>query len=188
MTVAAKPYSELLEIAADLGCVGIEVRTDLPGKLFDGMSPQSAGNAAWLKNLRVLALAEVKAFTDFTDQKLQDASLLAQIAVACSAEAICLIPRNDGIDISQARRRDNLQLALRELKPVLLEAGLSGFVEPLGFESASVRFKSEAVDAIDAVDGHGCFKLVHDTFHHHLAGETDFFPDQNRYRACVWCD
>ena len=31
--------------------------------------------------------------------------------------------------------------------------------------------------AIRAAGGEGCYRLVHDTFHHHLAGETAFFPE-----------
>ena len=54
--------------------------------------------------------------------------------------------------------------------------GLTGLVEPLGFETCSLRLKSEAVAAIAAVGGEGVFRLVHDTFHHHLAGEAALFP------------
>ena len=32
-------------------------------------------------------------------------------------------------------------------------------------------------EAIKATGGQGMFRLVHDTFHHHLAGESDIFPD-----------
>lgn len=31
---------------------------------------------------------------------------------------------------------------------------------------------------VDAADGDNVYKLVHDTFHHHLADETDFFPQR----------
>lgn len=52
-----------------------------------------------------------------------------------------------------------------------------GLVEPLGFEICSQRSKKEVVDAIHAVDGVNTFRMVHDTFHHHLAGEGQFFPE-----------
>ena len=60
------------------------------------------------------------------------------------------------------------------LKPILSDRGLIGLVEPLGFTICSLRSKREAAEAIDGIDGP--FKLVHDTFHHHLAGEADLFP------------
>src|SRR5262249_8797602 len=43
---------------------------------------------------------------------------------------------------------------------------------------SSLRTKKEAIAAIDEADGADVYKLVHDTFHHHLAGETDIFPQR----------
>ena len=64
----------------------------------------------------------------------------------------------------------------RRLKPMLEDHGLIGMVEPLGFEICALRYKAEAVEGIEAVGGKGRFKLVHDTFHHHLAGDARLFP------------
>ena len=41
-----------------------------------------------------------------------------------------------------------------------------------------MRTKAEAIRAIDAAGGGDVYRLVHDTFHHHLAGETEFFPER----------
>jgi 2-keto-myo-inositol isomerase len=46
--------------------------------------------------------------------------------------------------------------------------------EPLGFETSSLRSKAETVESLGAA---GRFKLVHDTFHHHLAGGGPIFPE-----------
>ena len=51
-------------------------------------------------------------------------------------------------------------------------------VEPLGFLRASIRLKSETIDAIEDVQGGGFFKLVHDTFHHCLTDERSLYPVQ----------
>ena len=64
------------------------------------------------------------------------------------------------------------------MKPILDRAGILGFVEPLGFAECSLRLKREAVEAIEAVGGAGTFKLVHDTFHHYVAGETELYADR----------
>jgi 2-keto-myo-inositol isomerase len=61
------------------------------------------------------------------------------------------------------------------LAPLLEDHGLTGLVEPLGFAESSLRFKREAVAAIDEL-GASSFRLVHDTFHHAVAGEEDIFP------------
>jgi 2-keto-myo-inositol isomerase len=47
----------------------------------------------------------------------------------------------------------------------------------LGFPICALRHKEEAVEAIEALGARGRFRLVHDTFHHHLAHATQFFPE-----------
>jgi 2-keto-myo-inositol isomerase len=60
---------------------------------------------------------------------------------------------------------------------MLEDTGIIGLVEPLGFEICSLRSKREAVEAIEDVQGGTVFRITHDTFHHHLAGEPDLFPE-----------
>jgi 2-keto-myo-inositol isomerase len=76
-----------------------------------------------------------------------------------------------------AQRAAGLVQALEGLRPILRSRGLTGLVEPLGFEECALRQKSLAVKAIQAIGDDGTFRLVHDTFHHHLAGEDAFFPE-----------
>lgn len=176
MTVARASYAELVAMAAALGCIGIEVRNDLPQPLFDGMDPADAGRMARDAGLRLLAVAEVKRFNDWSDAKRAEALALMKIARAAGAEAVSLIPRNDNLGLGNGERQANLRVALRELKPMLEDHGLVGLVEPLGFEICALRHKAEAVDAIMALDAEGTFMLVHDTFHHHLAHGGPLFP------------
>ncbi|OED34139.1 hypothetical protein AB833_32515 [Chromatiales bacterium (ex Bugula neritina AB1)] len=176
VTIANSGFRELVALSADLGCVGVEVRNDLAGTLFDGIEPPVVRQLLNDKRQRLLALAELVAFNDFSDQKLAEAVDLCAIATDFGAEAVSLIPRNDGHDLDLKTRTANLKLALRELKPVFEQAGLTAFVEPLGFESSSIRYKHEVVSAIEALDASGTYKLVHDTFHHCLADEKTFFP------------
>lgn len=170
-------FDALIALARDLGCVGIEVRTDLKAALFDGQDPTLAGQVARDAGLEILALAEIKAFNDWSDAKAVEADGLMAAASACGAQGISLIPRNDGLGLGNGERQANLRIALRELKPMLDAHGLLGFVEPLGFEHCSMQYKSEAVEIIEALNADHCFKLVHDTFHHHLAGGGPVFPD-----------
>lgn len=177
MTVARLGYVQLLDLAAKLGCIGVEVRNDLPQPLFDGMDPADAGALARAKGLRILAVAEVKRFNDWSDDKAAEALALMQIARAAGAEAVSLIPRNDNLGTGNGERQAALRVALKALKPMLEDHGLIGMVEPLGFEICALRYKSEAVEAIEAVGGKGLFKLVHDTFHHTLAHGGPYFPE-----------
>lgn len=176
MTTARLGFAQVVDLATDLGCVGIEVRNDLPQPLFDGMDPAAAGAMIRDRGLRLLAVAEVKRFNDWSDEKASEALALMAIARAAGAEAVSLIPRNDNQGIGNGERQATLRVALRALKPMLEDHDLIGLVEPLGFEICSLRFKSEAVEGIAAVGGTGRFKLVHDTFHHTLADGGPLFP------------
>lgn len=177
MTAPSMRYSDLLALAVDTGCVGVEFRNDLPGGLFDGDTPEQASQAAVSAGVDILTIAEIKSFNDWSDAKASEADALMKVATACGAKAISLIPRNDGLGLGNGERQANLRIALRELKPMLVEHDLLGFVEPLGFEHCSMQYKSEAVEIIEALRAEDRIKLVHDTFHHHLAGGGPVFAD-----------
>jgi 2-keto-myo-inositol isomerase len=176
MTAARVTYAALLDLAAGLGCIGVEVRNDLPQPLFDGLDPAQAGELARERGLRLLAVAEVKRFNDWSPDKAAEALALMKIAKAAGAEAVSLIPRNDNQGMGNGERQAALRVALKALKPMLEDHGLTGMIEPLGFEICALRLKSEAVEGIEAVGGTGRFKLVHDTFHHTLAHGGALFP------------
>lgn len=176
MTVARMSYAALLDAAASLGCIGVEVRNDLPQPLFDGLPPTEAGAMARDKGLRLLALAELKRFNDWSADKAAEARTLMATAREAGAEAVALIPRNDNLGMGNGERQANLRLALRELAPMLADHGLTGLVEPLGFPICALRQKSEAAEAIADLGLEGSVRIVHDTFHHHLAGGGPMFP------------
>ena len=127
------------------------------------------------RGLRILALAEVKRFDAWSGRTREEALALIRIATAAGAEAVSLIPRNDRITADESSYSDSLRQALRELRPMLEDHGLVGLVEPLGFETCALRSKQAAMDAIESLGASGTFRLVHDTFHHHLAGGGPFF-------------
>jgi 2-keto-myo-inositol isomerase len=176
MSVARLSYAGLLDTAARLRCIGVEVRNDLPRPLFDGLAPEAAGAMARDRGLRILAVAEVKRFNDWSPARADEARALMRTAQAAGAEAVSLIPRNDNAGMGNGERQANLRLALRELRPMLEEHGLIGLVEPLGFEICALRHKVEAVEAIEALNAAATFRLVHDTFHHHLAHDGPIYP------------
>ncbi|WP_234731415.1 TIM barrel protein [Acidocella facilis] len=101
------------------------------------------------------------------------AESLADYAQACKARALVMCPLNNGTAVSESPLID----ALREMAPILRSRNLTGLVEPLGFPVSSMRTKREAIRAIEAAGAEDVYRLVHDTFHHHLAGESEYFPD-----------
>jgi 2-keto-myo-inositol isomerase len=177
MTTPRMGWEAFADLASGLGCIGVEFRNDLDGPLFGGADPAAVGAAVKARGLRILALAEVKMFNDWSDSKAAEADALMKIAVSAGAEAVSLIPRNDGIATGRGESRKVTETALREILPLLKAHGLKAMVEPLGFAVCSLRHKDVLADAIDAVGGAGTYFMVHDTFHHALAGFGPIFPD-----------
>ena len=178
MTMANASYASLLRVASVTGCVGVEVRNDLSSQLFDGLDAFSAGTAAKNQNLRLLALSEVSGFNDMSDRAFASVEQLASIAKECGAEAISLIPRNDGKGVAEVERKKSLSDSLVKFAPVLEQSNVMGYIEPLGFEQSSLRIKSEVVELLEELDLTHLYKLVHDTFHHYLAGGGPVFAEQ----------
>ena len=178
MTTPKLGWQAFLDLAQSLGCVGVEFRNDFKTPLFDGADPAEVGAAAHAAGLRILALAEVKMFNDWSEAKRAEAEALMQIAKACGAEAISLIPRNDNVATSRAESRQVTETALRALLPMLQSYGLKAMVEPLGFEVCSLRYKDVLAEVIESVGGKGTYFIVHDTFHHALAGGGPISPER----------
>ena len=178
MTTPGLGYGAFLDLAASLRCVGVEVRNDIDRPLFDGLAPQEAGQMARDKGLRLVGLSQVYPFNSWSDAIAAEVRALIATATASGAETISLIPRNDGTGLGNGERHANLRIALKAVKPMLADTGLVALVEPLGFMRCSLRSKADLVDTIEALDAGGQFKLVHDTFHHTLAGGGPIFPEQ----------
>jgi 2-keto-myo-inositol isomerase len=183
ITAPGLDSNKFIDLAARLGCIGVELRNDLADKglndraFFDGAEPASVGSHAQGKGIRLLGLSEVYGFNRWSDDMKRKVELLIEQAKASGAETISLIPSNDGAAESTEKRLSDLREALAAVLPLVQAAGIKALIEPLGFTTSSLRLKREAVDAIEAVGGKDSFRLVHDTFHHYLAGETEYFPE-----------
>lgn len=190
-------FQELVRTAAAIGCSGIEVRNDLDAPLFDGLSPEEAKVMAKEQGVQIIAVAEVAAFNDGSNRALHQLNELADIASRCGANGVSLIPAvaSEDIDVGIVNAEVNadnvgvervdtavaqLNDILTTFAPVLIKHQVVGYIEPLGFKRASLRFKADVVAAIKAIKASGSeapFQLVHDTFHHHVANESTMFPE-----------
>lgn len=177
MSFARMSYARLLEIAREIGAIGVEVRNDLSRPLFDGLTPADAGRMARDGGLRLLAVTEVKRFNDWGDDREAEACALIDIAREAGAEAVTFAPRNDNLGMGNGERQANLRLALKHVAPMLADAGLVGFVQPVGFDTSSLQHKHELVEAIERLGLTGRIKVIHDTFHHDMAGGGPAFAE-----------
>jgi 2-keto-myo-inositol isomerase len=177
MVAPRRSHGAFFDLARALGVTAVEIRNDLPNvALLDGTPAAAVGAAARARGLTILSINALQRFNDWTPARAAEARGLIAYAAGCRARALVLCPVNDpAFAPSEAERLAGLRAALRGLRPMLADAGITGLIEPLGFAECSLRRKSDAVDAIDGVDPR-IFALVHDTFHHHVAGQDVMFP------------
>lgn len=154
-----------------LGVTEVEIRNDIPD-VVGSMSPEAVRTEAEAQGVTILSINALYPFNVWSGDLPDRAKRLADYARACGAKALVMCPRNDGTRVPHSE----VVAALDAMKPILRERGLVGLVEPLGFPISSLRTKAEAITAITEAGDDGTYRLVHDTFHHHLAGETEIFP------------
>lgn len=167
---------EFFALARGLGLDAVEIRNDLGDQPLP--APAEIRRLAAEHGVTILSINALQKFNHWSPATAEEARQLAQYCAQCGAEALVLVAANDGTGRGDGERVPNATEALRGLKPILEDAGIVGLVECLGFEACSLRRKSEAVAAIDAAEGGAVFRLTHDTFHHHLAGEAAMFPER----------
>lgn len=179
MSAPRIPLADFAAMSRRLGVEAIEIRNDLAGvELSDGTPAAAVDAAAKVQGLTIRSINALQRFEQFDAARRAEAAELMRYAVESGTQALVLCPTNSRKDArSPEQRHADLVHALRELQPMLDAAKLTGLVEPLGFEECAVRRKSQAVRAFEEVGAGATFRLVHDTFHHHLAGEGLFFPE-----------
>ena len=163
---------DFFAMARALGATEVEIRNDLPNVL-GAWAPADAKAAAERAGVSIISINALYPFNVWSGDLPARAEAMADYAAACGAKALVMCPLNDGSPVGF----NDLVAALVAMKPILQTRGLTGLVEPLGFPISSLRTKAEAIAAIKAAGGEDVYRLVHDTFHHHLAGETEFFPE-----------
>jgi 2-keto-myo-inositol isomerase len=169
---------DFFQLAAGLHAPRVEIRNDISGNAtLDGTPAAEVKRLAEENDVTIISINALQKFNHWSDTRLAEAEALADYAAGCGAKALVLVAANDGAIADRGVRVENASRMLASIAPILRQRGLIGLVECLGFESCSLRSKTEAVAAIDAAKGRDVFRLTHDTFHHYLAGEPDLFPD-----------
>jgi 2-keto-myo-inositol isomerase len=166
-------FAAFLDLAAELGCVGVEPRNDLGRPFFDGISPARAGEMARERGLRYIGLSEIYPFNDWNEDRRAAVARLIETAQTAGAETVSLIPRVDRREGDSAERAAALCAPLAEILAMLQGTGVVGLVEPIGFSTSSVKFQREATQAIESLGADDRLGIVHDTFQHALAGDAD---------------
>ncbi|WP_083007375.1 TIM barrel protein [Halomonas sp. GT] len=170
---------QLIESAAEMGVGAVELRNDVGGNsIVDLDTASSAGQRARELGIEVLSINALYPFNIWNEERERQAETLAQWVHAAGGRGLVLCPLVDAESRASAEERKAcLEQALTALDKVLGRYDLQGFVEPLGFPISSLRAKGEAIEVIHALNLSSRFSLVHDTFHHQGASESDVFAD-----------
>ncbi|KFC71057.1 putative sugar epimerase [Devosia sp. LC5] len=169
---------EFFALARQLGAPRVEIRNDIAGNaILDGTTAAEVRALAKANDITIISINALQRFNLWSGNRASEAEAIADYAAAAGAQALVLVAANDTHSMLADQRVEYASTALTFLAPILRDRGLTGLVECLGFESCSLRSKSEAVSAIDNANGRDVFRLTHDTFHHHLAGEPELFPE-----------
>ncbi|MFB2594973.1 TIM barrel protein [Paracoccus sp. p4-l81] len=164
---------DFMAMCARLGVHEIEIRNDLPDVLGSLRAADVAAMAAD-HDVTILAINALYPFNMWSGDLPDRAEAMADYAARAGARGLVMCPLNDG----RAVEHSAVVAALDAMRPLLSARGLLGYVEPLGFPVSSLRRKADAIAAITEAGGFGTFQLLHDSFHHHLAGEDQVYAQR----------
>ncbi|MDP5307856.1 TIM barrel protein [Paracoccus spongiarum] len=168
------PLAEFFAMCRRLGVSEVEIRNDIPDVL-GSMTAAAVRAEADAQGITILSINALYPFNVWSGDLPDRAQRMADYAADCGAKALVMCPLNDGSKVAHSQ----VVAALDAMKPILTDRGLTGLVEPLGFPISSLRSKAEAIAAITEAGDDGTFRLMHDTFHHHLAGEAELYPHRS---------
>lgn len=159
---------QLFNLVSQLGIHNVELRNDMPGgRVTDDLSGDEVNALARESGIRIVTINALYPFNQLNEEVLQRARQLLSDAQAVGAASLVLCPLNDGTPISAA---DTIR-ALKTLAPLFADAGIQGLVEPLGFPQSSLRSATQAQTLIR--EAGVPFRLLIDTFHHHLFEDAE---------------
>ncbi|WP_277950785.1 TIM barrel protein [Pantoea agglomerans] len=159
---------QFFKLVSQLGIHNVELRNDMPsGRVTDDLTGDKVKALARESGIRIVTINALYPFNQLNEEVLQRTRQLLSDAQAVGAESLVLCPLNDGTPISAA---DTVS-ALKTLAPLFAEAGIQGLVEPLGFPQSSLRSATQAQTLIQ--EAGVPFRLLIDTFHHHLFEDAE---------------
>ncbi len=163
--------NQFFTLVENLGLNKVEIRNDMKsGSVTDHLGGDKVRELANQHALTIETINAVYPFNQLSDEVLEKTRGLLNDARATGTKSLVLCPLNDGTVISS----EQTVAALKTLAPLFAEYGIAGLVEPLGFPQSSLRSAALAEQLIKQAGVP--FKIVLDTFHHHLyeGAEQDF--------------
>ncbi|GAI78396.1 unnamed protein product [marine sediment metagenome] len=161
----------------------IELRNDLPGEeIIDDYSHEQLKELSKKYGIEILTINALQKFNlaAILPETIKELKKLISLSLSIGCKAIVLCPNND---VNDKRNLEEIfketVKALKSFGPLFKDSGLWGYLEPLGFKESSLRSLIIAMKTIQE-SGYPVYKIVHDTFHHHLGSDT-FDTIENDY-------
>jgi 2-keto-myo-inositol isomerase len=167
---------QFFAFAAALGISKVELRNDMGNSdPVDNLKPAVAARLAADLGLSIISINALQKFNlaSARAKAVSELAALMETAKAISCSAVVLCPNNDPGDARPPRQRvaETVE-ALQAFGPLFTAAGVTGLVEPLGFEISSLNSLVLVQECI-ARSGFACYRIVHDTFHHFIGPEDE---------------
>ena len=174
---------DFFKFVKDLDLNKIELRNDLPGgKIIDDYTPGQLIELSKKYGVGILTINALQKFNlgAVLPEAIKELKELVNLSLSIGCKAIVLCPNNDLNDKRSSEQIfEETVKALKSFGPLFQDSGMQGYLEPLGFEECSIRSIVTAMKAIQE-SGYPVYKIVHDTFHHHLGPDT-FDTIENDY-------
>ena len=166
-----------IALAQSVGAGAVELRNDVSGReLADGTDPVALQARIAAAGLTLASVNALQCFNRWNGDRALQARTLADTAARLGAPGIVLCPVVDADERNSAAERGaQLREALRQLRPILLDRGLLGYVEPLGMPASTLRYQKDAVAAVEDIGGWDAFSICHDTFQFFRCGDDEMF-------------
>jgi 2-keto-myo-inositol isomerase len=172
--------AQFIGLAKRVGVAALEVRNDIIDQEFaNGMEASQLREVLAEAPIGLASINALQRLNDWDQDRAQEALGLARYAADLGAPGIVLCPV---IDVAhgwtEAELEEKLRHALRMLRPILLDSGVTGYVEPLGMKGSTMKRQGTAVAAISDVAGWDAYRICHDTFQFYRCGDTQMFPER----------
>jgi 2-keto-myo-inositol isomerase len=169
-----------IALARGAGVRAVEIRNDIEGREFADGTPAAEVRAKLdAAGLAVASVNALQRFNDWTPDRAQEARAIIAYAAALGAPGVVLCPvHNEDHGWTGVDSERNLRDGLRQLRPILMDHGVTGYVEPLGMTGSTMKRQDMAVAAVTDIDGWDAYKLCYDTFQFFRCGDTQLFPER----------
>ena len=170
-----KPFEDFINFSKKLNIKSIEIRNDIKTNLIEENDPIKIKNICEENLINILSINALQKFNIWNKDRENELISLCKYADKANINAIVLVPLNDGSISTHEEQIQLVEKSLINIIKILEDFRVIGLVEPLGFKQSSLRLKSITINIINNLQSKK-LKIVHDTFHHALANEHDFFP------------